>query len=175
MSTSSRRWCAAALLALACAGLGSQLAAAAEPDRAARTTFGWVEWVAIEPGGIRIKAKLDTGATTSSIDARDEHLFQRDREPWVRFRVAGRDGAALEHESRVMRFVRIRRHGGEYDERPVIELGVCVGRILARVEVTLADRRGFVYPLLLGRNFLADAALVDASRTFTAEPECEAE
>jgi hypothetical protein len=163
----------AALLALACAGAGPA-AFASEGASPERPMLGWLEWVTIEPGGPRIKAKLDTGATTSSIDARDEHLFIREGEPWVRFRMHGRDGVQVERESRVKRFVRIRRHGKKFDERPVIEIDVCVGGILARIEATLADRRGFVYPILLGRNFLAGAALVDASRAFTAEPECAA-
>ena len=57
-------------------------ALADEPRR-----MGWLEWSWLEPGHVRLKTKLDTGARTSSLHAEDIATFERDGETWVRFRV----------------------------------------------------------------------------------------
>lgn len=137
---------------------------------------GWLEHVSIEGGKLRLTAKLDTGAKTSSVTARDVTKLQRDGRDWVRFRIADTDEPDAGHlvlERPVTRWVRIKRHGGDSDQRPVVELDVCLGAKSRTIEVSLADRTGFNYPVLLGRNYLAGAALVDASRTFTVKPTCK--
>lgn len=126
----------------------------------------------VEPGSTRVKAKLDTGATTSSIDARNQEVFKRDGKRWVRFTIEDRDGREVELERRVERFVKIRRPDDKFDRRPVVKMSLCLGRELRSVEVSLADREGFVYPVLLGRNFLAGVAVVDSGQTLTSEPDC---
>ncbi|TCO69661.1 RimK/LysX family protein [Chromatocurvus halotolerans] len=42
------------------------------------TRFGWVEFIEIQPWGIKTKAKLDSGALTSAMHAVDLAEFQRD-------------------------------------------------------------------------------------------------
>jgi hypothetical protein len=46
---------------------------------------GWVERVSIFPGNLKIKAKLDTGARNSSLNATDIDAFERNGAKWVRF------------------------------------------------------------------------------------------
>jgi hypothetical protein len=148
---------------------------AGSPPAAARGTHGWVEFVELHLDGepLRVKAKLDTGAKSSSLDATDITPFDRDGQHWVRFRPSrsGLDEAPLV-EQPVVRYVRIKRHSGPYDRRPVIRLPLCLGDELRTVEVNLTDRGRFIYPLLLGRKALAGLAVVDPARTYLRAPRC---
>ena len=51
---------------------------------------GAVEWVTVEPAGLRMEARIDTGAETASVDARDIELFERDGDEPVRARLSNR-------------------------------------------------------------------------------------
>ncbi len=55
------------------------------------TVFGWVEEGLIQPEDISVKIKLDTGALTSSLDAKDLERFEQEGEKWVRFTVELKD------------------------------------------------------------------------------------
>jgi hypothetical protein len=149
--------------------------------QASQRVLGWLEWARLEPGHIKIKTKLDTGAKTSSIDADDIEAFTRDNHPWVRFRVplGGRPddsdhGVDLFFELPVLRETRIKHHVLNPTTRYVVHLKLCVGGTTFTTPVTLADRRRFNYPLLLGRLALKGRALVDAGRIFTASHSCAA-
>jgi hypothetical protein len=159
-----------------CAALALLLCLLAAPA-AARGVYGWVEFAELHLDGqpLKLKAKLDTGARSSSLDATDITPFERDGRRWVRFRVSrsGLQEASL-MEQPVVRYVRIKRHSGPYDRRPVIHLPLCLGDELRTVEVNLTDRGRFIYPLLLGRKALARLAVVDPARTFVREPRCQA-
>ena len=138
---------------------------------------GWREWVAFPELGLpAVRAKVDTGAATSSLHARRVTTRERDGVLWARFQVSP--------------YFRTRRHprvhrvtceapvvdervvvssSGHEDTRLVISavfrLGVRAGAPEWRVEVTLADRRSMRFPMLLGREALAGRALVDAAAT----------
>lgn len=138
-----------------------------------REIFGWLEWVAVGERGVRLKAKLDTGATTSSLTAEDIVLFKKDGKRHVRFVVRDEDHDVEESfESRLVRYVRIRRHDGATQRRPVIEMGMCLGTVYRKQEFTLVDRSSFVYPVLVGRNFMRGHIIVDPGDTFLQKPSC---
>ena len=46
-------------------------------------------------------------------------------------------------------------------------LDLPMGKVTRLVEVNLADRTGFEYPLLIGRDFLRDVAVVDVTKKYT--------
>ncbi len=139
---------------------------------------GWVEKILLGPDTIPVKAKLDTGARTSSLQADRIETFTRDGQKWVRFRVELEDANGKKHrlilERPRIRGVRIKEHEGEYDRRPVVEMAFCLGGERHVTEFTLVDRSRFIYPVLLGRRFLEKFAPVDAGRTFTREARCPA-
>jgi hypothetical protein len=138
---------------------------------------GWVERVELRAAKTTLKAKLDTGAATSSISAINVEKFEHDKKHWVRFDLvlgAGPDAATLHLERRRVRRVRIKDHDKESGSRPVVELDICFNARLYTVQFTLADRRQFLYPILLGRRFLRKTAVIDPSATFVTQPGCDA-
>ncbi|MGD2185781.1 MAG: RimK/LysX family protein [Desulfobacterales bacterium] len=134
---------------------------------------GWVERVSIFPGNLKFKAKLDTGARNSSLNTVHIEEFNREGAKWVRFDVTNWRGRTENFEAMVIRMAKIKQHGAKSATRPVIRLGICLGNVYKEVEVNLEDRSKFNYQLLIGRSYLRDSFLVDASATFTVEPRCQ--
>jgi hypothetical protein len=133
---------------------------------------GWVEYVSIYPGNLKIKAKLDTGARNSSLNAEAIDMFERNGETWVRFNVTNWKERTETIESKIIRIAKIKQHNTGPEKRPVIRLGICLGKIFKEVEVNLVDRGKFNYQLLIGRSFLKGSFIVDPSITFTINSSC---
>ena len=158
----------AVMLGVLIAALPGRSAAGEEP-----AVIGWVERITLGVEGVPINAKVDTGATTSSLHAANLRWFTRDSGEWVAFDVVGTDGKTRHFERKLVRIIRIRQHGGVApEERPTVIVGVCLGNIYRLTEVSLADRTGFDYPFLVGRNFLSGHFAVDSKRTYTVAPGC---
>ncbi|MGR2739787.1 retropepsin-like aspartic peptidase RloA3 [Billgrantia sp. Q4P2] len=153
------------------AGLAPALADEEKP------VFGWIEKSTLEPWGVEVKAKLDSGALTSSLDARDIETFDKEGEEWVRFRLELTDeasGEAFEEqlELPLYRDIRVRGAGGR-DERPVVLMKVCMGDTIYEEQFSLRDRGEMHYPLLLGRRSIGHLGLLDVTRTFLNKPDCK--
>ncbi len=133
---------------------------------------GWLEMVRIYPGNLNVKAKLDSGAKTSSLNAAAIEEFERDAEKWVRFQVSDHKGKIIILEKKISRIAKIKLRNKRLQKRPVIILGICLGEIYKEVEVNLVDRSYFNYQMLLGRSFLAGALLVDSASKYTTKPAC---
>ena len=151
---------------------------AAEP-----TLYGRYEYIALpEIGGEVLKAKMDTGALTASLSAKDIELFTRDGDEWVRFRLATKESDGKVYEHKVSRISKIKGRADEEDEgdapeiskRPVVDLELCLGDVKRTVEVNLVDRSNFNYPLLVGSKALREfKAAVNPAKKFTAgKPGC---
>lgn len=129
--------------------------------------LGEEEWMYIKAINHNVKARIDTGATTSSISAIDIEMFERDGKDWVKFKLAHGDSMTKEFESPVARIVTIRQSSTEErTDRPVIEAWVQMGDLKTRTEFTLNDRTHMTFPVLLGRTFFRDIAVVDVSKKF---------
>ena len=142
-----------------------------------RVILGWIEEVVIGDGQLRLEAKLDTGADTSSLDAKHIRRLRRKSsgERFVEFDVLDPStGDRVRFKEPLVRMARIKQHSGRSQERPVVALDVCVGSISRRVEFTLADRRVFDYPVLLGREAMEGVIIVDPAIEATSEPTCAA-
>lgn len=143
-----------------------------------KSIMGWLEYVEIESLDFRIKAKLDTGAKTSSMHAEDIETFKRDGDTWVRFTFKEKDlnknkTRKVTLERKRVRNVVIKRHNGEYQDRPVVEMELCINGQLHTEQFSLIDRSRFLYPVLLGRRALKDMAIVDAGETYLTSPDCD--
>lgn len=148
---------------------------AAAADKTPRI-LGWVEEGLLLPEQASVKIKLDTGALTSSMDARDLERFERNGEKWVRFNVELKDSdtgksVSIPFERRVERNVKVRGAGGA-EHRPVVSMKMCIGDQVYDEQFSLKDRDKMLYPVLIGRRTLERLGAVDSSRTFTLEPTC---
>ncbi|WP_295801593.1 RimK/LysX family protein [uncultured Microbulbifer sp.] len=130
-----------------------------------KLVLGSEELFTVEPGGVRLLALIDTGAATCSLSVEEMKPFERDGSDWVRFRLPnGDDAEPVTIELPIARHVRVARPGFERQRRPVVAMSLTVGEVTHMVEVNLVERGDFDFPLLVGRNFLKDAAVVDVSR-----------
>jgi hypothetical protein len=132
--------------------------------------MGWREWISLpELGVTRIKAKVDTGARSSSLHAFDVELFTRRGRRMVRFEVhplqrSTRPRVVAEVELHDMRTVR--SSSGHETLRPVIVTPVEFAGGSWDVELTLANRDTMGFRMLLGRQAVRGRLLVDPGRSF---------
>jgi len=138
----------------------------------ARRVAGLIETVVIGSPGAEFEAKLDTGADLSSISATDMTQTRRDGRPWMEFEVVRFDGTRVMLSGPLVRHTRIRRGGAAHVRRPVVELELCLGAVTRTVQVTLANRQGLNYDVLVGRNFLKGYFMVDPMLMHTRAPKC---
>ena len=133
-----------------------------------KTLLGTLEWIWLEPPGRAYRARVDSGANTSSISAVNVREFERDGKEWVRF-TFDHDGEEPEAmiERPVERVVLIRQvSSAEPERRPVVLLTVRLGELVQKTEFTLTDRTEMTYPVLLGREFLRDLYLIDVAQSY---------
>jgi len=165
-------------LAPACLGtLLLAVPAGADRETAPETKdiYGFVESVLVGESRLEMKAKLDTGAATSSLDADDIRHYTRDGRGWVEFTVRDQRGSrTVTFRKPLVRRVSIKEHDGSRQRRPVVAVEICLGSHLREIEVSLVDRTQFLYPVLLGRRALEGIALVDPELSLTSRPDCGA-
>jgi len=142
-------------------------------NAAAKDVAGWLEYVKVFPGGLEVKAKLDTGAKTSSLHCDCITPVKHGDEDWVSFTVRNTKGELIQLKKPVQRIARIKQHSGEAQRRYVINLGICLGDVYREEEVTLVDRSGFNYPMLIGRNYLKHDFLIDPGKTYLTKASCK--
>ena len=132
--------------------------------------LGEEEQITFLDGTLTYSARIDTGATTSSISATDIVLIDKEGEEWVSFCLAApeKGGKPTTIERKLSRVVNIKRHGAKSQERFVVKLHAQMGNINDEFEFTLTDRSAYTYPALIGRNILNNRAVVDVSRKHSA-------
>ena len=130
------------------------------------TIVGWREWVAIPDLGIDwTKAKIDTGAATSSlhafdlIDHGDRVTFQL--HPWQESEDDARDADLPVHDRRT-----VRSSSGHEEERIVVLLDVRLAGRAATIETTLTNRDSMGFRMLIGREALRQGFLVNPAESF---------
>ena len=132
--------------------------------------IGWREWVGLPDLGIeKIKAKVDTGARSSSLHAFDLERFERHGRQWVRFTihpVQRNNDLVVQAEAEVLEFRSVRSSSGKASLRPVIVTHVELLGSVWPVELTLANRDAMGFRMLLGRQAFRERFLVDGGKSY---------
>lgn len=135
-----------------------------------RLVIGWREWVGLPDLGIQaIKAKVDTGARSSSLHAFDLEEFEREGAKWVRFEVhpvQRNNERAVLAEAPVLEFRSVRSSSGKATMRPVIITNIELLGFTWAVELTLANRDAMGFRMLLGRQAFRQRFLVDGGKSY---------
>jgi len=126
---------------------------------------GRIEQALLLPQGLKLPARIDTGAAICSLDARELEI----RGNIAEFKLSEAYGG-LELRMPIVRSGHV-RSANTRQQRPVVELEIRLGPKLLRVEANLTDRSQFDYPLLIGRNALKQGFLVDVSKRNIAPPD----
>lgn len=136
----------------------------------AQTILGWREWISLPDLGISgIKAKIDTGARSSSLHAFDIEKFDHDGEPWVEFKVhplQHEDRTTVPCKARIKDYRQVTDSGGHRSMRYVIETTICIGEEHFSAEMTLAGRSEMMFRMLVGRTAMQNRYIVDPGRSY---------
>jgi hypothetical protein len=131
---------------------------------------GWREWLALPELGIdQIKAKIDTGARSSSLHVTKLTTEMVDGVEIATFRIHPGQRKSLpviEASARVLEWREIRSSNGHRSERPVVVTLVRVGDREYPIELTLTSRDEMGFRMLLGREAVRRRALVDPGRSY---------
>ena len=132
--------------------------------------IGWREWVELPDLKIRrIKAKIDTGARSSSLHAFDISTFDRDGKTFARFKVhpiQRNSRKTVTCEAEVLEVRQVKSSSGHAQKRIVIVTTVEVLGEAWPIELTLANRAEMGFRMLLGREAVRGRFLVDAGISF---------
>ena len=139
-------------------------------DVEAKIIVGSQEWCGFPDLGVpAIKARVDSGAKTSSIHAFNIQPFKRHGESWVSFEVhplQGNRRTTMKCESMVIDRRIIKSSSGIKEKRYVIRTPFSLGYRVWDIELTLANRDSMGYRMLLGRQAMSDRILVDPAASF---------
>lgn len=137
-----------------------------------KSIIGWREWVSLPDLNIaKIKAKIDTGARTSTLHALDIAPFTKAGEMWIRFSVhpvQDDDATAVQCEAKVFERRIITNSGGGQEERYVIKTPLYIGDSNWLIELTLTNRAGLGFRMLIGRTALKGRVIVDPAVSYRA-------
>ena len=130
------------------------------------TLAGWREWVALPGIGVDwVKAKIDTGARTSSL-----HAFDIEEEgDTVRFWVhpwQATDSDPVRVECPIFDRRLVRSSSGHTEERIVVQLDITLVGRTVNAELTLTNRDSMGFRMLIGREALEQGFAVDAAQSF---------
>jgi len=133
--------------------------------------LGWKEHVWLPEWDLRLRGKLDTGARSSALHVSSleelpatDHPLNGEPVSWVRFDIVLGPKSRPEHhpvETVVIGHKVVRDTGARAETRPVVRTRIVCGPLDVTADVTLTDRSGMNFRMLLGRLTLERHCLVD--------------
>lgn len=141
-----------------------------------KNIYGFIEKATLVDKNLTLSAKLDTGATSASLNAIKITEVLVKGKPYLNFIVPSKEGDvafSCEYVGDVNikmrvgeRVARLLKHHSM--KRPVVMMRIQLGQEERLIRVNLTNRKRFIYPLLLGREALiAFDGLVDPALKFT--------
>ncbi len=132
--------------------------------------LGWREWVSLPDLGIAgIKAKVDTGARTSSLHAFDVEPFRRGKKDMVRFKVhpeQRNSKITIETEAPICDWRNVKSSSGQSERRPVILTSLHIHGETWEAELTLTRRDEMGFRMLLGRQATRKRFVIDPGASY---------
>ena len=135
-----------------------------------KVVLGEVEKVYFPAHKLYFEARIDSGATRSSMHAENIVPFERDGKDWVHFEMVNKNNERIKIEKKVVRKITVKRHLQVGQERYVVKMRLNISSLSYLVELSLTDRGQYEYPVLVGRNYLKGNAIVDVSKKYTQKP-----
>ncbi|MCB1109922.1 MAG: ATP-dependent zinc protease [Chlamydiia bacterium] len=136
--------------------------------REEKIPIGWQEWISLPNLKIpAIKAKIDTGAKTSSLHAFKIKPIIKDKKDCVSFSVHPIQRNKTISVSCCCPIFDVRSvmsSNGHVEERYVIQSVLCLGNEKWEIEITLSDRDPLRFRMLLGREALDSKVVIDPSK-----------
>ena len=130
-----------------------------------KVLIGRVEWVSLPDIKIKLKARIDTGAKTTSMHAINIEEVEQRGELFVKFQTVDADGKIVELVRKVGTTQKVSNTAGFVSRRYVIKEKMKMGNIEREVFINLNDRSKMEYKFLIGRNVLLGRFIVDVARS----------
>lgn len=130
-----------------------------------KVLIGRVEWIELPELKMKHKARIDTGAKTTSLHAVNIEEVDQRGELYVKFQTLDSDGKKVELLRKVDSTQRVSNTAGTVSKRYVIKEKVKLGTIDREILINLNDRSGMEYKFLVGRNLLLGRFIVDVARS----------
>lgn len=131
---------------------------------------GWREWVGLPELGLEaVKAKLDTGARSSSLHADEVTMVERDGVMFAQFSVRPWQrsvGGAVRGELPLVDEREVRSSTGHVETRPVVLGNVTIVGMVIPAEITLTNRDAMGFRMLIGREALRGRLLVNSGKSY---------
>lgn len=140
-----------------------------------KQVIGQIENIYLNPPKINLPARIDTGATSSSIHAINIQPFERNGKDWIKFDIIY-DEKTYTVETKLVKYIKVVQSSTKSSQkRAVVELELTMGNIVQNTLFTITDRSHMTYPVLIGRNALKDLLVVDVAKKNTLTPSNEKE
>ncbi len=135
------------------------------PPVSNKQVVGYMERVWMSDLQTALTALIDTSIETSALDVQHIEQFERDGKRWVKFDVINpATGEPVSVEHKIKRTVGTSSSDDEASRRPVIRMGIIIGRLDQTADFVLYERKHKTYQLKLGRDILQDVMMVDVSK-----------